>query len=187
MCCGEDLAGEAGTGGAPAPSARAAGMGSARGRARSGAWRGTAAHQDELTPLPAEGLRATTPEDGAAAPGLAGPRVLSSPRLCHPGAWPDPAGSHQPRVAGSDPREPFSQPRCGYLAAWYHNPHSPVFPSQKNKHEPFSRTPGNWHGNLPAPAPASPRHPGTAPPHTTAKGDPRHWVAEASCPLALPR
>lgn len=55
-----------------APSARAAGTGTACGRTRSGAWPGTAASQDELTPLPAKGLRAAAPEDGAAAPVLAG-------------------------------------------------------------------------------------------------------------------
>lgn len=54
------------------PSAFAAGMGTTRGRAHSGAWPGTAAGQDELTPLPAKGPRATAPEDGAAAPVLVG-------------------------------------------------------------------------------------------------------------------
>lgn len=54
------------------PSACAAGMGTARGRARSGAWPGTTASQDEPTPLPAKGPRAAAPEDGAVAPVLVG-------------------------------------------------------------------------------------------------------------------
>lgn len=93
----------------------AAGMGTARGCARSRAWPSPAAGRDELAPLPATGLPAAAPEHGAAALVLVGTALglatgLSSPCLCHPG---------QPSAAGgrTRPSEPSSQPCWGSRAA----------------------------------------------------------------------
>lgn len=129
-----------------APSARAAGTGSARGRAGSRVWPGTAAGQDELTPLPAEGPRAAAPEDGAAAPGPVGAALGWATAALTTLTWPPqrPAGpgslrqSRQPWVSGSVPSEPFSQPRrSSPPSPSYRSPRSHVLPSPKTQARAF--------------------------------------------------
>lgn len=171
------------------PSAFAAGMGTARGRAHSGAWPGTAAGQDELTPLPAKGPRATAPEDGAAAPVLVGaalglavgalitlplpPQSLAGPRSLQQAIRP--LGALLP----APPWLPSS-----LASSSYRNPRSHALPSQKTRREPFPRASGN-----PAGQPASPSR-SLAPRHSVAthrgQGHPQARGGQGQLPASLP-
>lgn len=96
------------------------------------------------------------------------PRVPPSPCLCHPRARLDPGPCSMASATGGRIRPRAAQPRHGSLAAWLPPRIATlalVHSSAKKTGASLSREPQEtWHSNLPAPAPASPWHPGTASP-----------------------
>lgn len=165
------------------PSAHAVGTGTARGHARSRSWpRGTPG-SDELTPLPDKGPRAATPEDGAAALvpvgaalGLAMDALVTLPLPSRSLARP--SSLQQAISHGQQDETPQGPSRRVCPAAWL-LPHIATlilryFPAEQTGTR-LSREPQETrHSNLPAPAPASPCHPGTALPHAAVRGSLRH-------------
>lgn len=161
------------------PPAHAVGTGTARGHARSRSWPGSTPGSDELTPLPDKGPRAATPEDGAAALVPAGAALglamdalatlsLPSQSLARPSSLQQ-AISH-----GQQDETPQGPSRRVCPAAWL-PPHIATlilryFPAEQTGTRLSREAQETRHSNLPAPAPASPCHPGTALPHAAARG-----------------